>query len=328
MKRLVIAGGSGFLGNALARYFAQRGYEIVVLTRSHATGDADKSKRFVPWDARQVGRWAAELEAATAVINLTGRSVDCRYTEKNRRAIMDSRVESTRAIGQAIERCHEPPPLWLNASTATIYKHTFGTAWDENGEIGGTREAEDEFSIEVARAWESALSEAELPATRSVALRMAMVLGAGRNSVFPVLRRMVRLGLGGQLGNGQQFVSWIHELDFCRAVEWLIEHEDLAGPVNICAPNPLTNEEMMRTLREVLRVPVGLPASAWMVKFGAIFLRTEAELVLKSRRVVPGRLRKSGFQFAFPDFRSAVRDLVLPQRHGEHRAERNLLSSQ
>jgi hypothetical protein len=199
--------------------------------------------------------------------------------------------------------------VWLNSGTATIYKHTLGPAWDESGEVGGTPEAQDEFSVEVACAWEKALDEAPTPTTRKLALRSAMVLGTGANSVFPVLRRLVRLGLGGRMANGKQFVSWIHEVDFARAVEWLIERKDFSGPVNLASPHPVPNHEWMRTFREVSRVPIGLPAARWMLEFGAFFLRTEIELILKSRRVVPGRLAAAGFEFCFPRLQDALTDL-------------------
>ncbi|MSU58437.1 MAG: TIGR01777 family protein [Pedosphaera sp.] len=314
-QRILLAGGSGFLGGELAKYFSALGWEVVVLTRS------PKSRtdvvREVVWDARTVGDWARELEGATAVVNLTGRSVDCRYNAKNRREIMDSRVNSTRVVGQAIAKCKAPPRVWLNSSTATVYKHTFGSAHDESSrEMDSVAEAKDAFSVEVAQAWERALFEemdgrllTSLPKTRRVALRTALVLGLGRNSVFPVLRRLTNLGLGGRQGSGKQFVSWIHEADFCRAVEWIIAQDELAGPVNLCAPNPLTNAEMMGGLCKVRRMPFGLPAAEWMLELGAFFLRTETELILKSRRVVPGRLLASGFEFRFRQFREAVADL-------------------
>jgi uncharacterized protein (TIGR01777 family) len=236
--------------------------------------------------------------------------VNCRYTLRNRAEILNSRIDSTRAIGKAIHEFSNPPRVWLNSSTATIYKHTFGPAHDESGEIGAHPEADDEFSIEVAKEWERALDDATTPKTRKVALRAAMVLGHGGNSVFPTLRRLTKLGLGGRMASGKQFVSWIHEADFCRAIHWIIEHNDLAGPINIAAPGPITNTEMMRTLREVLHVPFGLPAARWMLDVGAFFLRTEVELIIKSRRVIPGLLTKSGFQFQYTKMRQAFLNLA------------------
>ena len=306
--RIIVAGGSGFLGRVLAKHFMAAGHQVKILTRT--PGWADNGVGEEAWDGRTLGEWARTLEGALAVINLAGRSVNCRYDARNRREILESRVQSTRVLGEAIARCAHPPCVWLNSSTATIYKHTFGPAWDEAGEMGGTREAKDEFSVEVACAWEKAFDAARTPATRKVALRSAMVLGTGPNSVFPMLRRLARFGLGGKMGSGRQFVSWIHEGDFCRAIDWLREHESLSGVVNVAAPNPVTNAEMMSTLREVCGMPFGLPATPWLLEIGAFFLRTETELIIKSRRVVPGRLLASGFQFRFPKLNDAVRDLV------------------
>lgn len=306
--RLIIAGGSGFLGGVLAEYFAARGWEIVVFTRkSRGRNDAIRQ---VGWDGETLGEWARELEGACALVNLAGVTVNCRYHAPNRKRILDSRINSTRVLGEAVARSTNPPEVWLNSSTATIYKHTCGPAWDETGEIGGTPEAKDEFSVEVAVAWERTFNAAQTPLTRKVNLRSAMVLGTGPNSVFPVLRRLTRLGLGGSLASGRQFVSWIHERDFCRAIEWLIEHRNLSGTFNLAAPNPVTNSEMMGTLRQLCRMPFGLLASLWMLEFGAFFLRTETELIIKSRRVVPGRLLKEGFTFEHPLLRPAFEDLL------------------
>jgi uncharacterized protein (TIGR01777 family) len=314
-KRIVLAGGSGFLGRALASYFSKGGWEVVVLTRFPNT--SERTVREVAWDAHSAGPWQAELEEAVAVVNLTGKSVNCRYHAQNRQEILESRTNSTRVLGEAVGRCVNPPKVWLNASTATIYRHTFGPAWDEGGQVEPTPEAKDAFSLEVAEAWERVFEEAQTPRTRKVALRTAMVLGTGQNSVFPMLRRLVCLGLGGKMGTGKQFVSWIHEADFCRAIEWLLEHDSLDGIVNVAAPNPLPNHEMMKTLRQVCGVPVGLPAATWMLEFGAFFLRTETELIIKSRRVVPSRLLKSGFQFRFPGIREAFDDLRNREK-GDH----------
>lgn len=303
-KRIVLAGGSGFLGHALSKELLN--YEVIVLTRS-SRARSDGVKEIV-WDGKSPGEWSKFIDGAEVVINLTGKSVDCRYNEKNRRAIISSRVDSTRAIGEAIAKCNQPPRVWLNCSSATIYKHTFDTPMDEAGETGATPEAKDEFSIEVIRQWEHALDEARTPATRKVALRITLVFGRN-GGVFPVLRRLARFGLGGKMGGGRQFVSWIHEGDFCRAVEWIITKDDLNGPVNLAAPNPLPNRETMRLIREACGAPFGLPATEWMLEIGAFFLRTETELILKSRRVVPGKLLASGFQFQFPDLCGALKNL-------------------
>ena len=307
-KWIVLAGGSGFLGQSLARTLLQRGYDVVVLTRSPAKRDTRINELY--WDGKSLGDWAAHIEGAQAVVNLSGRTVNCRYHARNRREILDSRLDSTKALGEAIAKCRQPPPVWLNSSTATIYRHSIDRPMDEaTGETGATPEAKDAFSVEVARAWEKTLDDACAPATRKIALRTAMVLGSARNSVLPVLRRLVRLGLGGNMASGRQYVSWIHEEDFCTAVHWLIERDDISGRVNLAAPNPVTNRELMETVRRVCGIPFGLPASRWMLEIGAFLLRTETELIVKSRRVVPGRLIASGFQFRFPKLEDALRDL-------------------
>lgn len=306
--RIILAGGSGFLGGVLADHFASRGMEVVVFTRK-PTGTV-KGVAEVRWDGENLGEWANELEGARALINLAGVSVNCRYHAANRKLLLDSRMNPTRVLAEAIGRCVHPPSVWLNSSTATIYRHTFGPAWDEAGEIGGCAEAKDIFSVHVATEWERVFNEAKTPRTRKVALRSAMVLGHGGNSVLPHLLRLARLGLGGTLAGGRQYVSWIHEDDFCRAVEWIIEHESLSGAVNLAAPHPVTNAEFMAAIRRVCRAPFGLPASRWMLEVGAFFLRTETELLIKSRRVVPGRLLAGGFVFRHPDLLPALEQLV------------------
>ena len=307
MQNIVIAGGTGFLGRCLTVHFQRLGYVVTILTRSPGTSPP-ATHEFI-WDARTPGPWAHALNGAVAVINLVGRSVNCRYNDRNREAILSSRVDSTHAIAHAIAQCEAPPPVWLNASTATIYRHTFGSAWGEDGEISADIAAKDRFSIQVATAWENAMRVIPTPCTRKIAMRTAMVLGCESNSVFPVLRRLARCGLGGKMAGGRQFVSWIHEADFCRALDWLITHTTLAGPVNIAAPNPVTNEQMMRVIRDICGVRFGLPAARWMLEVGAILLRTETELTLKSRRVIPQKLLTSGFDFRYPLLPGAVEDL-------------------
>jgi uncharacterized protein len=305
--KIILAGGTWFLGNVLSAHFAAQECEVVILTRNPRAGGGAREVR---WDGQTLGEWANELDGAFALINLAGVSVNCRYHERNRRLILDSRINSTRVLGEAINRCANPPPVWLNSSTATIYRHTFGPAWDESGEIGGTPAAKDEFSVDVAIAWEKVLNEANTPRTRKIALRAAMVLGRGRNSVFPMLRRLARFGLGGRMADGKQFVSWVHQEDFCRAIDWLLKHKEISGVVNLAAPNPLSNAEMMRAVREVCGAWFGLPAERWMLDVGAFFLRTETELIIKSRRVVSKRLAENGFAFRFPTFREAILELT------------------
>lgn len=309
-NKLILAGGTGFLGNALARYFTDLKWEVVVLTRH--PGPALPGTRQVLWDGETLGTWTQELEGAAVVINLAGRTVDCRYTAANRRLIMNSRVNPTRVLGEAIARCEKPPGVWLNASSATLYRHTFAQAWDETGEdFAPTPEVRDAFSVDVIHAWENAFHRTITPQTRKVAMRTTMVLGHGRNSVFPVLCRLARLGLGGRMGSGKQFVSWLHVKDFCRAVEWLITHETISGPVNLAAPHPLPNAEMMQLFRKRVGAPFGLPATNAMLEIGAFILRTETELILKSRRVIPGKLLAGGFKFQFPSMPEALENLSL-----------------
>ncbi len=314
-RRIIIAGGNGFLGRILTADFLHQKDEVMVLTRSPLMRD-DGAKE-IEWDGRMAGDWMRFFEGAAVVVNLAGRSVDCRYHARNRQLIFNSRVDSTRVLGEAIERCAKPPAIWLNASTATIYKHSLERPMDEHGEIGATPEAKDEFSVEVAQAWERALDEADTPRTRKIALRMAMVLGVG-GGVFPVLRRLVRCGLGGKMADGDQFVSWIHEADLSRSIQWLVARDDFCGAVNLAAPNPIANREMMRVLRKTCGRPFGLPATAWLLEAGAFLLRTETELVIKSRRVVPGRLLKSGFAFTFPTMEAALLDILRRFRSELH----------
>jgi uncharacterized protein (TIGR01777 family) len=309
--RIVIAGGSGFLGKLLAGWFTEKGNEVVVLGRSERTPrDLPRKAAYRRWDGvRGEGGWAEALEGAAAVINVAGRSVNCRYTAANRREMMESRVESTRAIGEAVARCAKPPPMWINSSTATIYRHSLDRTMDEEGETGATAEARDAFSVEIARAWERAFFEARIPegVTRT-ALRTAIVLADEPGTMFAIVGRLARLGLGGRMGSGRQKVSWIHATDFCRAVSFVMEKR-MEGVVNVAAPQPEDNGRMMALFREVAGVRMGLPAARWMLEVGALVIRTETELVLKSRNVVPGRLVRAGFRFEHGEMGEAIRDL-------------------
>jgi uncharacterized protein len=308
--RIVLPGGSGQVGSLLARHFQSQGHSVVVLARR----PAHAPWKVVQWDAVSIGPWAGEIENADLVINLAGRSVNCRYTAANRREITESRTQSTRILGDAIRMSAHPPKVWMNASTATIYRHAFDRAMDEaTGEIGGKEpNAPDtwRFSIAVATGWEDAFFSSPAPGTRKIALRSAMVMSPDRGGVFDMLLRLVRFRLGGASGSGKQFVSWIHERDFLRSIDYLLAHDDLEGAINISSPNPLPNAEFMAALRKAWGTRIGLPATEWMLEFGAVFIRTETELILKSRRVIPGRLAASGFQFDFPGWPDAVQDLV------------------
>jgi len=300
--KVVIPGGSGQVGTILARALRARGHDVVVLSR----GDGS-------WDGESLGPWAREIDGADVVINLAGRSVNCRYNPANREAIMQSRLRSTRVVGQAIAAAARPPRVWLQASTATIYAHRYDAPNDEATGIigGGEPNAPDtwRFSIDVVTSWERELDAAVTPRTRKVKLRSAVVLSPDRGGIFDTLLTLVRRGLGGASGNGKQYVSWVHDADFVRAIEWLIEHDDVEGPVNIASPNPLPNAEFMRELRRAWGAPIGLPATAWMLEIGAWLMRTETELILKSRRVVPARLLARGFEFRYPRWPEAVEDL-------------------
>ncbi|HKQ63268.1 MAG TPA: TIGR01777 family oxidoreductase [Candidatus Polarisedimenticolaceae bacterium] len=312
--RVVLPGGSGQVGTILARSFRAGGHDVVVLARTPQPAPW----RVIAWDGRTLGPWSAELEGADVVVNLAGRNVNCRYTAENRRLILDSRIDSTRVVGAAIERTARPPRVWLQASTATIYAHRFDAPNDEATGIIGGQEADApaswRFSIEVATAWERAANEARVPDTRRVLLRSAVVLSPDRGGIFDTLLGLVRRGLGGRAGDGRQYVSWIHDHDFVQAVRWLTEHDEIEGVVNLAAPNPVTNEEFMHELRDAWGTRLGLPATRWMLELGARLMHTETELVLKSRRVVPGRLQRGGFEFRFPTWATAARDLTTRWR--------------
>ncbi|MFP4283351.1 MAG: TIGR01777 family oxidoreductase [Opitutales bacterium] len=301
LPRVIILGASGFLGQALSQHLIDRGYAVTQVSRRRP---ATAAGRFCPWDGARLGAWTSELNGAAAVINLCGRSVNCRYDARHRADILRSRVEPTRLVGEALARCVQPPRVWLNASTATIYREARDRPMDETtGELG------EGFSVEVARAWEAALARGARPGVRSIALRTSMVLGHGDNSVYPVLRGLVRAGLGGRQADGGQYVSWIHLEDFCRAVEWLLEHPR-EGAINLTAPDPVPNHEFMRILRESLGGRWGLPAPASLLATGAWMLRTEPELVRKSRWVLPRRLLEGGFTFRYGNLEGALAQLA------------------
>ncbi|MGH2347300.1 MAG: epimerase [Chloroflexota bacterium] len=312
-----MAGGTGHLGHLLDHALSLHGHQVTVLSRG-----GRRDSRVVVWDGRTLGAWAKELDGADAVINLAGRSVNCRYTKAHLKEMMDSRVESTRTIGRAIEQATDPPRIWLQMSTATIYAHRFDAPNDEaTGRIGG-REANVprgwRSSITIAQTWEEALYEANTARTRRVALRCAMVMSAEPGGPFDAFVALTRRGLGGPIAGGRQYISWIHDQDFVRAVLFLLECDSLAGPINLAAPWPLPQRDFMAVLREAWEVPVGLPATRWMIEIGAFFLRTESELVLKSRRVVPTRLLDAGYAFDFAEWSAAAADLVARWRQ-QHR---------
>ena len=306
---IVIPGGSGQVGTVLARAFHGDHHDVVVLSRRPQA----RPWRVVEWDGEHRGEWQREIDRADVVVNLAGRSVNCRYNAKNRREILHSRILSTRVVGDAIAQAARPPRAWLQASTATIYAHRYDAANDERSGILGGHEPNApstwRFSIDVARAWEQAFNEGETPGTRKVSLRSAMTLSPDAGGIFDTLLGLVRRGLGGPAGDGRQFISWIHYEDFVAAIRWLIAHEEIDGVVNVASPNPLPNAEFMKLLRDAWGASIGLPAQEWMLEIGALFMRTETELILKSRRVVPGRLLEHGFTFKFPTWNVAAPDL-------------------
>jgi uncharacterized protein len=309
--KIVLPGGTGQLGTILARHFQSEGHEVVTIGRA-SSGSA--SWKTVVWDGTNLDRWAEEFQNADVVINLAGRSVNCRYTPANRREIKESRTCTTRLVGEAIRQAKHSSPIWMNTSTATIYRHAFDRPMDEaRGELGGNEPNAPstwKFSIDVATSWEEAFFAAPAGNIRKIALRSAMVMSPDRGGVFDTLLSLVRAGLGGTSGSGKQFVSWIHDWDFVRSIDYLIAHEDIDGTVNLASPSPIPNREFMAALRTAWGTRIGLPAAEWMLEIGAVFLRTETELILKSRRVVPGRLLAHGFRFDFPEWPVAAQNLV------------------
>ncbi|MBI5372568.1 MAG: TIGR01777 family protein [Sphingobacteriales bacterium] len=320
-KKIVIAGGSGFIGNELIRHFGKEN-TLLVLTRSlpkavnnryagpEQSQHAGHAVTRVIWDGKNPGAWIEALEGADLLINLSGRSVNCRYTEKNKGEIMSSRTEPVRALGEAIRECRNPPSLWINASSATIYRHATDKAQDEY-----TGEIQDDFSVRVCKAWEKTFFDESTPLTRKVALRMAITLGTG--GVLVPYFNLLKYGLGGKQGNGKQMYSWVHAEDCCRAIEWIARHPEMKGVYNCSSPFPVNNETFMRSLREVTGYKWGLPAPAWLLKAGATLIGTETELILKSRWVIPTRLLETGFQFKYPLLKDALREIIhkTPVKH-------------
>ncbi len=303
MKKIIIAGGTGFLGYLLSSHFIAKGYRVLVLSRSRKNSN-EQGISYISWDARSLGVWSHELEGAEVLINFVGKSVDCRYTEKNKAAIYSSRLEATRVLNRAVQACNNPPSLWINASSATIYRHATDRAMDEyEGEYG------EGFSVDVCRKWEQAFEKSSLPFTRKVCLRIGIVLGKNGGALSP-LARMAKIGLGGKHGDGGQYMTWLHEDDFIRIVQWFLDNPASTGIYNCTAPAPLPNRDFMALLRRALGKSFGLPSPVWLLEIGAFFLRTETELLLKSRWVLPTRLLKEGFRFSFPHAQVALMHLL------------------
>lgn len=293
---MMVAGANGFMGRYLSRYFIDKGWRVFGLAR-RMKGLA-VGVEFLEWDGVTLDEgWADVLEKVDVLINLAGRTVNCRYNDENKRQILDSRVKSTRVLGEAVAGCENPPSVWMNASTATIYADTRVKAHTESEGVIG-----EGFSVEIAKAWEGAFDAVDVGDVRMIALRTAIVMGEEEGTVLEVLRGLARKYLGGTMGDGGQMVSWIHVDDFCRAMEWMIENEGASGVYNVAAPSAMTNAEMMRRVREQVGVSFGVPAYKWMLEVGAFFMRTETELILKSRWVYPERLLEEGFEFEHVDF--------------------------
>lgn len=302
MKKIVIAGGTGFLGSLLVEHFLAKDAEIHILSRS--TYKNSNNIIYHKWDAKTLGEWTRCLEEADLVINLNGKSVDCRYTPTNKKLIYDTRIDSTRIIGQAIVLCRNPPKLWINSSSATIYRHSEDKKMDEySGEIG------DNFSEDVCKKWEAEFEAAVTPLTRKVVLRTGIVMGRNGGPFIP-LKTLALLGFGGKQGNGEQFCSWLHQDDFVNAIEFIIRNEDLDGVFNLTVPEPIRNRELMSAFRKAVGRSFGLPMPKAILEVGAIIIRTETELILKSRRVVPKRLLEAGYEFNYTNAEAAFRNLV------------------
>lgn len=300
-NKLIIAAGTGFLGNVLIQHFKNKFEEIVILTRGKS--EIKNQIKYVNWNAKSFSGWEKELENVDVVINLAGKSVDCRYTKKNKAEILASRIDSTKILNEAILQCENPPKHFINSSTATIYSHSEDKEMDEyTGEIGN------DFSMNVAKTWEKTFYEVETPKTLKTAIRTSIVLGKNGGGFIP-LKKLTLFGLGGKNGNGSQFVSWIHEKDFSKAVEFIIEKE-LSGSINVVSPKPIRNKEFMKKLQKAIGIPFGLPISKSLLEFGAKIIKTEIELVLKSRNVIPKRLTENGFEFEFGDLDKTFKNLL------------------
>lgn len=307
-SKIVLAGGSGQIGKTLCKHFKDTTESIIILSRS--TEKHEGNIHFLQWDGKTLGAWARELEDVDILINLTGKNVNCRYNQKNKDEIINSRVDSIKVIANAILLCKKPPALYIQCVSATIYRHAEDRPMtEENNEI------EDDFSVQVCKKWEQSFWEEtnQLTNVRKAVLRISLVFSP-KEGVFPRLKNLVKFGLGGQQGNGRQMVSWIHEKDLTNIVEWIAIFPELEGTFNCTAPLPLQNKEMMKIIRKAFDMPIGLPAPRFLLEFGALLIGTETELILKSRWVLPERLLQSGYQFQYPDMVSAVNAILLESK--------------
>ena len=301
-NKIILAGGNGYMGTVLAQYYRAFANEVIILSRKFKA--ADGNIKTLVWNGRQEGDWVTELENADLLVNLCGKNVNCRYNEKNKREIIASRVEPTSLLNKVILKLENAPKLWINITSATIYRHAEDRPQDElNGEEGYG------FSVDVCRQWENAFFSINTPHTRKVALRTGIVFGK-KDGVFPRLLNLVKFGLGGQQGDGEQYVSWIHEDDIAGITEWLLLHPHVNGIINATAPNPVKNAEQMKFIRTIYGKRFGLPAPEWLLAIGALLIGTETELILKSRGVLPARLTEAGYVFKFPHIQDAIEACV------------------
>jgi len=300
--KVVLAGGNGYLGTVLAQYYKELASEVIILSRKPAP--AINNITTMVWDGKTESDWVKALESADLLINLCGKNVNCRYTPQNKQEIISSRIVPTTLLGKVIAGLSHAPKLWINVTSATIYRHAEDHAQDEDtGEIGYG------FSIDVCKQWEQTFFDSLTPGTRKVALRMGIVLGHN-DGVFPRLLNLVKLGMGGKQGDGEQYVAWVHKHDVARITDWLMQHADIDGIINCTAPEAVKNHELMRIIRRAYGIPIGLPAPQWLLEIGAMVIGTETELILKSRWVAPKRLLDAGFRFQFPQAQHAIHDIL------------------
>jgi len=320
-KKIVIAGGTGFIGQEMIKYFGKEN-NIIILTRQLLNSKTNRNNysdlgqddltnvEFIKWDGKTQGAWSKSINNAHMIINLAGKSVNCRYNEKNKKEIFDSRTDATEAIGGAIKNCSSPPLLWINASSATIYRHATDRPQDEY-----TCEFHNDFSVQVCKRCEKAFNDQLTTYTRKVALRMAITIGPG--GILIPFFNLLKFGLGGKQASGKQMFSWVHIEDICRMIEWIFDHKEIEGTYNCCSPNPVSNNEFMQTLRKATGNKFGLPAFKWMLAIGAPVIGTELELILKSRWVVPTKILETGFTFKYPLLKDALNEIIkkVPRSH-------------
>lgn len=306
--KIVIPGGSGHVGSYLVQHFQKQKQDVTILTRNK-----NKKPPFVFWDGKTLGEWQKCIDGSDVVINLAGRLVNCLPSKKNLKERRDSRIDSTRVIGEAISQSQKPPKLWIQMSTATIYDHSFGPPHDENSDRIGKNQDRYPYvwrhSTSIAIHWEKTLFSFKTPLTRKVAVRLAFVISPKKKGYFDILRSLAKRGMGGPVAGGKQYVSWIHYIDFIRAIECIISHKEISGIINVGSPHPLPQKELMSKLRSVCGINFCFPITKWMSEIGALFMKTDTELVLKSRMVVPKRLLSYGFRFKYPHWEDALSDM-------------------